>query len=373
MDIPFVDLKTQYENFRPDIDEAIQSVIDDTAFVRGSYVAEFEDAYAEAYGVDHCISVANGTDAIYVVLRMLGIGSGDEVITVANSWISTSETIGQTGAKPVFVDIEPDYFNIDVVQIEEKITENTKAIIPVHLFGQPAKIDTVMEIAEAHDLYVIEDAAQAHFAEYDGQRVGTFGIAGTFSFYPGKNLGAYGDAGAIVTNDDELAHRCRMFTDHGASEKHDHEIEGINSRLDGIQAAVLSVKLPHILDWNRSRYEHAQQYTERLKNISGIIPPPVRPDASHIFHLYVIRVEEGRDELQSFLEGRGISTSIHYPTALPFLKAYEHRDFQPADFPVAYDYQNQILSLPMYPEMTEEMVDYVASSIREWSTNRYGA
>jgi dTDP-4-amino-4,6-dideoxygalactose transaminase len=370
MDIPFVDLEEQYNRLRPEIDEAIQSVIDDTAFVRGPYVSDFEEAYADAYGVDHCIGVANGTDAIYVVLRMLGIGPGDEVITVANSWISTSETIGQTGAKPVFVDIEPDYFNIDVSQIEEKITEDTKAIIPVHLFGQPAKIDAVMDIAEAHDLHVIEDTAQAHFAEYKDQRVGTFGIAGTFSFYPGKNLGAYGDAGAIVTNNDELAHRCRMFSDHGASEKHDHEIEGINSRLDGIQAAVLSVKLPHILDWNRTRYENAKYYTERLKDIPGITPPPVRSNASHVFHLYVVRVDEGRDELQAFLEEQGISTSIHYPTALPFLKAYEHRGFRPADFPVAHDYQDRILSLPMYPEMNEEMIEYATSSIREWAEVR---
>jgi len=367
VNIPFVDLETQYNRLRPDIGDAMQRVIDDTAFVRGPYVADFEEAYADAYGVDHCISVANGTDAIYVVLRMLGIGPGDEVITVANSWISTSETISQTGATPVFVDIEPDYFNINVDHIEEKITADTKAIIPVHLYGQPAKIDAVMDIARAHDLYVIEDTAQAHFAEYNGKRVGTYGIAGTFSFYPGKNLGAYGDAGAIVTNDDELARRCRMFSDHGASEKHEHEIEGINSRLDGLQAAVLSVKLPHIMDWNQARCENAQAYTEGLQDVPSITPPPVRPNASHVFHLYVIRVEEGRDELKDLLESRGISTSIHYPTALPFLKAYEHHDYSPSDFSLAYDYQDKILSLPMYPELTIEMIEYVCSSIREWS------
>lgn len=366
MNVPFVDLETQYERLQPDIDDAMQRVIDDTAFVRGPYVSDFEEAYADAYGVDHCIGVANGTDAIYVVLRMLGIGPEDEVITTANSWISTSETIGQTGATPVFVDVEPDYYNIDVDQIERKISEDTKAIIPVHLYGQPAEIDKVMEIADDYDLYVIEDAAQAHFAEYDGKRVGTFGIAGTFSFYPGKNLGAYGDAGAIVTDDDELARQCRMFSDHGSSEKGEHEIEGINSRLDGLQAVVLSVKLPHILGWNQARYDNAQKYTERLKDIPGIIPPPVRPNARHVFHLYVIRVEDGRDELQNFLENRGISTSIHYPKALPFLKAYEHRGFQSSDFPVAYNYQDQILSLPMYPELTEDMIEYVTSSIRDW-------
>lgn len=367
MNVPFVDLSVQYERLQPGIDEAMQAVINDTAFVRGPYVKEFEEAYAKAYGVDHCIGVANGTDAIYVVLRMLGIGPGDEVITVANSWISSSETIGQTGATPVFVDIDPDYYNIDVDRIEEKITEDTKAIIPVHLYGQSAEIDAIMEVAREHDLYVIEDTAQAHFAEYDDQYVGTFGIAGTFSFYPGKNLGAYGDAGAIVTNDDELARRCRMFSDHGASEKHDHEMEGINSRLDGLQAAVLSTKLPHTQEWNRRRYEHAQRYTNRLRDVPGITPPVVHPSADHVFHLYVIRVDEGRDALQEFLEERGVSTSIHYPTALPFLKAYEHRGFESSDFPVAHRYQNQILSLPMYPELTPELIDYVTSSIREWA------
>jgi dTDP-4-amino-4,6-dideoxygalactose transaminase len=224
-----------------------------------------------------------------------------------------------------------------------------------------------MELARKHELYVIEDTAQAHFAEYDGRYVGSFGIAGTFSFYPGKNLGAYGDAGAIVTNDDELARRCRMFSDHGASEKHDHEMEGINSRLDGLQAAVLSTKLPHIHEWNRRRYEHAQRYANRLRGVPGITPPSVHPSADHVFHLYVVRVDEGRDALQEFLEERGISTSIHYPTALPFLKAYEHRGFEPSDFPVAHRYQERILSLPMYPELTPEMIDYVTSSIREWA------
>lgn len=366
MDIPFVDLKAQYESLRPEIDEAIQEVIEDTAFVRGPYVSQFEKAYAEAFGVNHCISVANGTDAIYVVLQMLGIGPGDEVITVANSWISTSETIGQTGATPIFVDIERPYFNIDVEQIEDKINENTKAIIPVHIFGQPAKIDAIMEIANTYDLYVIEDTAQSHFASYNNQFVGTYGTASTFSFYPGKNLGAYGDAGAILTNDDELARKCRMFSDHGASDKHTHEIEGINSRLDGIQAAVLLTKLPHIQDWNQARCEHAQHYTNLLGTVDGITPPPIRPNASHVFHLYVIRVEEGRDELKGFLEQKGISTSIHYPKALPFLKAYADRDFEPSDFPVAHQYQSQILSLPIYPEMTKDMIEYVAMAIEDW-------
>lgn len=364
MDVPFVDLDAQYESLQPKIDTAIQSVVDDTAFVRGDYVRQFETDYAEEYGVKHCIGVANGTDAIYVVLRMLGIGSGDEVITVANSWISTSETISQTGATPVFVDIEPDYFNIDPSLIEEKITERTKAIIPVHLYGQPAKMDVIMEIAERHDLYVIEDCAQAHFATYDDRRVGTYGVAGTFSFYPAKNLGAYGDAGAIITNDDGLARRCRMFTNHGSLKKHDHKMEGINSRLDGLQAAILSVKLDHIHDWNDARRQHARKYNELLSDMDGIVTPSVRTNASHVFHLYVVRVDR-RDELQEALEARGISTSIHYPTPLPFLEAYDYLGYEPEDFPVAYEYQDQILSLPMYPEMTDDMIGYTAKAIQE--------
>jgi dTDP-4-amino-4,6-dideoxygalactose transaminase len=364
MDVPFVNLDAQYESLQSEIDSAIQSVVDDTAFVRGDYVRQFEQAYANDYGVNHCIGVANGTDAIYVVLRMLGIGSGDEVITVANSWISTSETVSQTGATPVFVDIEPDYFNIDPSLIEEKITERTKAIIPVHLFGQPAAMDRIMKIADRHDLYVIEDCAQAHFSTYDDRRVGTYGIAGTFSFYPAKNLGAYGDAGAIITNDDELARRCRMFTNHGSLEKHDHKMEGINSRLDGLQAAILSVKLDHIHDWNDARQKHARKYNELLGEVDEIVTPSVRPKASHVFHLYVVRVNR-RDELQEALEKRGISTSIHYPTPLPFLEAYDYLGHEPQEFPIAYEYQDQILSLPMYPELTDEMIEYTAESIRE--------
>jgi dTDP-4-amino-4,6-dideoxygalactose transaminase len=238
MKVPFVDLKVQYQDIKPEIDDAIKSVIADTAFVRGKYVAEFEKAYAEKNGIKHCISVSNGTDAIYTSLKALGIGPGDEVITVANSWISTSETITQAGARVVFADIEPDYYTIDVSKIEEKITSCTKAIIPVHLFGQPAEIDSIKRICDEHNLYLIEDCAQA-----------------PFSFYPGKNLGAYGDAGAIITNDDELAEKVRMFANHGSLKKHEHQIEGINSRMDGLQAAVLSVKLPYINEWNEKRYQ----------------------------------------------------------------------------------------------------------------------
>jgi dTDP-4-amino-4,6-dideoxygalactose transaminase len=367
MEVPFVDLKAQYQNIKPEIDAAIKSVIADTAFVRGKYVAEFEKAYADKCGVKHCISVANGTDAIYITLKALGIGPGDEVITVANSWISTSETITQTGAKVVFVDIEPDYFTIDISKIEEKITSHTKAIIPVHLFGQPAEIDSIKRICDEHNFYLIEDCAQAHFASYKGQLVGTFGIAGTFSFYPGKNLGAYGDAGAIITNDDELADKMRMFANHGALKKHHHEIEGVNSRMDGLQAAILSVKLYYIDEWNRKRYQNALFYNELLVNVDGVITPKIRPSASHIFHLYVIRTKK-RDKLQKYLKEQGIATAIHYPTALPFLRAYKYLGHKPGDFQVAYQYQDEILSLPMYPELSNSAIAFVSEQIREFFT-----
>jgi len=368
MYIPFVDLKVQYHSLKTEINQAIQSVIVETAFIKGKYVDTFEKDYANEYSVKHCISVANGTEAIYVVLKALSIGPGDEVITVANSWISTSEAITQTGAKVVFVDIEPDFYTIDVRQIEEKITSKTKAIIPVHLYGQPAEVDAIKEICKKYSLSLLEDCAQAHFAKYKGQRVGTFGIAGTFSFYPGKNLGAYGDAGAIITNDDDFAKKARMFANHGALQKHHHEIEGINSRMDGIQAAILSVKLKYIHEWNRSRLKNAQLYSQLLSTVNGITVPSIRKNSEHIFHLYVIRTEY-RDDLRAYLKEKGIKTGIHYPTALPFLPAYKYLNHIPQDFPVASKYQNEILSLPMFPELTTSQIEYISDAIRSFMKN----
>lgn len=365
MNIPFVDLKKQYRSLKTEIDSAMQSVLDETAFIQGRFVQQFESDFASAYGIKHCISCGNGTDAIYIVLKSLEIGSGDEVITVANTWISTAETISQTGAKPVFVDIHPDFYTINENLIEEKITEKTKAIIPVHLFGQPANMDKLMELCQKYHLYLIEDCAQAHFAEWKQRRAGTFGIAGTFSFFPGKNLGAYGDAGAIITNNDHFAEKARMFANHGALVKHQHQIEGINSRLDGLQGAVLSVKLPHVLRWNQLRREHAAYYNQLLNTIEGIVIPVVHQQALPVFHLYVVRVTH-RHELQKYLNKRGISTGIHYPTPLPFLKAYAYLKHQPLDFPVAYSYQDQILSLPMYSELTNDQIEYVCDTIRNF-------
>lgn len=366
MKIPFVDLHAQYLAHRDVIDAAIADVIQHTAFIGGDAVKRFELAYAEHYGVEHCVSCANGTDAIYIALKMMGIGPGDEVITTAHSWISSSEAVSQTGASPVFVDVD-EYYTIDAERIEAAITPRTKVLIPVHLYGQACAMGPIMEIAESHGLQVLEDCAQAHYATWGGQRVGTFGDVATFSFYPGKNLGAYGDAGAIVTREGALADRMRMYANHGQVKKHDHRIEGINSRLDGIQAAVLSAKLPFILGWTARRQQVAAWYEEALAGTSGIELPKVRDGGTHVFHLYVIQHNQ-RDALAAHLANKGIQTAVHYPTPLPLLHCYASRGFTAAQFPQAAREQERILSLPMYPEMTREMVQYVADAINDFSS-----
>lgn len=363
MNVPFVDLKVQYQSIKEEIDSGIAGVINDTAFVGGKYVDRFERAFAEAYGVKHCISCANGTDSLYILMKMLGIGAGDEVITAANSWISSSETITQTGATPVFVDIDPLYYSLDEKQLESKITSRTKAIIPVHLHGQMCEMEAIMKIAQRHNIPIIEDCAQSHFSQYKGKLAGTMGIAGSFSYYPGKNLGAYGDAGGIITNDPLLAEKCKRFARHGALVKHQHTTEGINSRLDGLQAAILSAKLPHIHKWTAKRQEHARHYDEALAGIEEVALPAVRPDTVHTYHLYVVRVPR-REELMKYLSSKGIETQIHYPTPLPMMEAYKYLGHTEDEFPVAAAYRSQILSLPMYPELTEEMVDYVCNAIK---------
>ena len=365
MHVPFVDLRAQYYSLKQEIDNAIFSVIEESEYIKGKYVAAFEKEFARECGVKHCIGVANGTDAIYIVLRMLGIGQGDEVITVANSWISTSETITQAGARVVFVDTEPDYFSIDVSKIEEKITPRTKAIIPVHLYGQPAEADKIKMLCEKHKLFLIEDCSQAHFAEINGRQSGTFGDAATFSFYPGKNLGAYGDAGAVITNSDDLAEKVRMYANHGALIKHQHEMEGVNSRLDGLHAAILSAKLPHIRKWNVMRHKNALYFNDKLAGTPEIETARIRTGSSHIFHLYVIKAER-RNALQKHLKENGIETAIHYPTPLPLLPAYHYLGHTAADFPVTAANQEKILSLPMFPELTNSQMDYMADIIRQF-------
>jgi dTDP-4-amino-4,6-dideoxygalactose transaminase len=362
--VPFVDLKVQYKSLKSEINPAIQAVLDNTAFIGGKYVEAFEQSFAKKFGVKHCVSCANGTDAIYITLKALGIGPGDEVITAANTFIATSETITQTGARPVFVDID-EYFHIDPAKIGEKISPKTKAVIPVHLYGQSAEIEAIRKICDARRLVMIEDCSQSHFAPFNGQNTGTFGLAGTFSFYPGKNLGAYGDGGAIISNDDAFARRARLFASHGSLQKYHHEIEGMNSRLDAIQAVVLSAKLNHIDDWNRARHDHGIKYNALLSGVSAVKCPELRDKAFHIFHVYCLQVPR-REELAEYLKTQGISTGIHYPVALPFMPAYAYLGHQPSDFPVAYQGQGEILSLPMYPEMTDEQIEYVAQAIREF-------
>lgn len=363
MNIPFVDLKAQYLSIKTEMDNAIASVVNETAFIGGKYVKEFEQNFANLYGVKHCISCANGTDSLYILMKMLGIEKDDEVITVANSWISSSETISQVGAKPVFVDIDEDYYSIDETKFEAAITANTKAIILVHLQGQMANIEIIKPICDKNNIALIEDCAQSHFSEQNGKRAGTVGIAGSFSFYPGKNLGAYGDAGCIITNDDDLAEKCRMFANHGALKKHHHYIEGINSRLDGLQAAILNTKLPHILKWTEQRIANAAKYDEALKGIEQIVIPKVRPNTKHTFHLYVIQCEN-REALMQYLKNNGIETAIHYPTILPCLPCYNYLGKTANDFTVAAAMESKILSLPLYPELTDEQINYVANCIK---------
>jgi dTDP-4-amino-4,6-dideoxygalactose transaminase len=367
--VPFMDLHAQYLTIKAEIDNAIADVIAKSAFIRGPQVEAFEKNFAAAIGAKHCVSCGNGTDALYIAMRALDLKPGDEVITSAHSWIATSETITQAGGKVVFCDTDRDTFTIDVDRIAALITPRTVGIIPVHFCGQPADMDPIMALAKRHGLWVIEDSAQAHLAKYKGRTVGTFGVAATFSFYPGKNLGAFGDAGAIVTNDDALASRMARFARHGALSKHDHDIEGINSRLDGLQAAVLDVKLRHLPAWTRVRQAIASAYDRELAGMSEITRPLTAEGREHVYHLYMVR-HERRDALAEHLKGRGVHTGLHYPVALPFLKAYAHLGHRPEDFPNAFRNQSRILTLPMYPEMGEAQRSHVVRSIGDFCVRK---
>ena len=361
--IQMVDLYSQYLSIKEEIDDAIRSVIAESGYIRSRFVDAFEEEFANAVGARHCISCGNGTDALYIAMKGLGISSGDEVITTAHSWISTCETITQAGGEVVFCDTDATTFTIDSSQIESKISNRTVGIIPVHLYGQPADMQEIMRIAKKHNLWVIEDCAQAHLASLDGRMVGTFGNAATYSFYPGKNLGAMGDAGCITTSDSSLARWCELYARHGG--KGEHLIEGINSRMDGLQAAILSVKLPRLRDWNQRRQEIADNYVKELEKNSYVETPTTANGRSHVFHLFVIRTNQ-RNELKSWLEERNIQTIINYPKALPFLPAYTNRNFSPEQFPQSFADQDRILSLPLYPEMTQEQLHRVTEAINKF-------
>jgi dTDP-4-amino-4,6-dideoxygalactose transaminase len=366
MTIPFVDLHAQYQGIKREIDAAIADVIRESGFVRSRFVDEFEGRWAEMIGARHCVSCANGTDALFIAMRGLGIKPGDEVITTAHSWIATSETITLAGGRVVFCDTEADSFNIDASQIEGKITPRTVGIIPVHMCGQPADMETVMAVARRRGLWVIEDCAQSHLAKFQDRLVGTFGNAATFSFYPGKNLGAMGDAGCMVTNDGALASWCGLFARHGG--KSDHVMEGINSRLDGLQAAILSAKLPHLRSWTDKRRQIAAAYDLKLKDL-GVLTPVVGPGREHVYHLYMVRAAD-RDGLRKHLADHGIATVVNYPKALPFYPAYSYLGHRPEDFPRAHENQSRILSLPIFPELSDVQMAHVVDAVASFPEGR---
>jgi len=363
MSIPFVDLKAQYRVLKPEMDIAIQSVLERSAFIMGKEHNEFEQAFAAYIGVKHCLGVSTGTDALELAIRACGLGSGDEIITVPNTFIATTEAISFAGAQFRWVDVDLHTYNIDPTKIESAITPRTKAILPVHLYGQPADMEPIMQIAQKYGLKVIEDCAQAHGAKYHGQKVGTFGDVACFSFYPGKNLGAYGDGGAVVTNDDLIAERVKLLRNHGSREKYVHNIEGYCRRLDNLQAAVLGVKLPHLDKWNEARRRAAALYDQLLKDVPGVVTPYVLPDVEHIYHLYVVQVPN-RDHVQSALKAEGIETGIHYPIPLHQQPAYAHLGCKAEDYPISTLLGPRILSLPMFPEITENQIQMVVETLQ---------
>ena len=365
MEIPLVDLGAQYQAIQEEISKSVSDVLSKCNFILGDAVTEFEIDFAEFCQSKYCVGVASGTDALHLALRALGVGKGAEVITAANTFVATVLAISYVGAKPVLVDIDPETYNLDLNQMESKITPRTKAIIPVHLYGRPVDMNELMRFAERYSLKVVEDACQAHGATWDGRKVGSFGIAGCFSFYPGKNLGAYGDGGAIVTSDESLYERLKMLRNYGSPKKYHHDFVGYNSRLDSIQAAVLNVKLRHLEEWNNKRLANAKLYNRKLDGIGDMVLPTIEGIESHVFHLYVVRTKK-RDELLKYLNENGIQAGIHYPIPIYSLKAYSDLGQIGEDFPVTETLSKEILSLPMYPELTETQIDIVRDVIMKF-------
>jgi len=363
MKVPFLDLKAQYESIRGEIGDAIQQVLDKTAFAGGPFVAQFEKEFAAFCSTKFAAGVGSGTDALWMALLALGVGPGDEVITVPDTFIATAEAISWCGAKPVFVDVDPATYNMDPSKVVAAITQKTRAIIPVHLFGQMADMDPIMEIARKRKLFVIEDASQAHGAEYKGKKAGSIGDAGCFSFYPGKNLGAYGEAGAVITNDEELDKKVRMLRDHGQAKKYYHSLVGWNARMDGIQGAVLSVKLRHLPAWTEGRRRNAALYGGLLKEVKGITAPTEAGYGKHVYHIYAIRVAD-RDRLIAALAEKDIHCGIHYPIPVHLLDAYKSLGYRKGAFPVAEKAAAEFVSLPMYPELAKEQITVVSQEIK---------
>jgi len=368
MNVPFLDLKAQLHIIRSEIEERFSNIIDNTAFVCGTGVQEYEESFSKLHEVNYTVGLSSGTDGNHISMLCCGVGKGDEVIVPCNTFIATAEGISHSGATAVFVDVNEETFNIDVNKVEEKITSLTKAINPVHLFGQPADLKPIKEIAERNNLFVIEDAAQAHLAKYHNKRVGGIGHIASWSFYPGKNLGAWGEAGAITTNDEEMCLKAKKMRDHGSGKKYYHEFIGHNYRMSEFQAAVLNIKMKYIEEWTEMRRKNAQKYNERLSDIEQVIVPLELQGVKHVYHLYVIRIKD-RDKLQIFLKENGIGTSLHYPIPLHLTQAYAHLGHKKGEFPVAEKLANEILSLPMYPELTEDQVDYVYEKIKAFYKN----
>lgn len=364
MRVPFLDLKAQHAPLRGELARAFEEVIDSGAFAGGPFVAAFEQDFATFCGTEYAVGVGNGTDALWFALLALGIGPGDEVITVPSTFMATAEAITYTGATPVFVDIDERTYTMDPAELADALTRRTKAIIPVHLFGAPADMDPIMEFARKHGLFVIEDAAQAHGAEYKGRKAGSIGDAGCFSFYPGKNLGALGEAGAVVTNNAELQEKMKTLRDHGQSRKYHHTMIGWNGRMDGIQGAILRIKLRHLQRGNELRCTHAAQYDRAFRGVEGLIAPHVARYAKHVYHIYAIRVE-ARDEMMRALEQKGVGTGVHYPVPVHLQEAYASLGHRKGAFPVSEATSAEFISLPMFPELTPAQIDYVADAVKE--------
>lgn len=360
--VELVDLAAQYRTIRPEVDAAIQRILDNTSFILGDEVKAFEAAWAAHVGTAGAVGVSSGTAAIELALRALGIGPGDEVITPAHTFIATAEAVTNVGARPVFADIDPTTYDIDPDHVESLVTPRTKAIVPVHLYGQPADLNAVMAIAERHGLSVVEDAAQAHGAEIDGRRCGSIGHAACFSFYPGKNLGAYGDAGAVTSDDPGLLDRVRRMRDHGRTTKYEHVEVGFAERIDALQAAILGAKLPHLEAWTEARRRHAARYTQLLAD-APVVTPAERPGVRHVYHLYVIRSTR-RDDLLAHLRAAGVMAGIHYPIPLHRQPAYVALGYGDVSLPHTERAAAEIVSLPMYPELTDEQIAYVADAVR---------
>jgi dTDP-4-amino-4,6-dideoxygalactose transaminase len=368
--VPFLDLPAENRGIAEELDEAIDQVVSRGQFILGPAVERFEQAFAEYLGAKYCVGLNNGTSALHLALEACDIGPGDEVITTPHSWISTSWAISYVGARPIFVDIDPVTYNLDPQQVERALTPQTRAILPVHLYGQACDVEALGRIAERNNVDMIEDAAQAHGAIDQERRVGTFGRVGCFSFYPGKNLGAFGEAGAVVTDDEHVAARIRRLRDHAQEGRHRHVEIGHNARMEGIQGAVLDVKLRHLDKWNSRRARHARRYCELLSDVPYLQLPECPRPSRHVWHLFVVLLRGiDRGRLQRELADRGIATAVHYPTPIPFQPAYTHLGYKPGDFPVAEEVMANCLSLPMFAALTDEQIDYVAATIKSLLAN----